>query len=173
MKQYFPVISICLIILADAFLKSYIRDSVPWSHYYGIISTSALIILFLSSAYLLRYLASSKVGSNLFLRPGPAEEGISSSPSKNFAIVLMLILTAAIFRLWKLENLFDGWFWDEAYKGLDAIAIRDFGERPIFLNWNAGREALVAYLVAFVTKISGYSIFPIRAVEAFAGIVTL
>jgi Dolichyl-phosphate-mannose-protein mannosyltransferase len=175
MKQYFPVVSICLIILADAFLKSYIRDSAPWNHYYGIISTFALIILFLSSAYLLRYLANSKVGSNLFLKPGSEELGVSRDerPSKTVAIVSFLIIIAAIFRLWRLENIFDGLFWDEAYKGLDAIAIRDFGERPIFLNWNAGREALVAYLVTFFTKIYGYTIFPIRAVEAFAGIATL
>src|SRR5262249_22081254 len=92
---------------------------------------------------------------------------------QNVLIVITLIFIAAFFRLWKLGNLFDGFFWDEAYKGLDAIAIREFGERPIFLNWNAGREALVAYLVAFLTKIFHYSFFSIRAVEALAGILTL
>jgi hypothetical protein len=56
---------------------------------------------------------------------------------------------------------------------LDAIAIRQFGERPIFLNWNAGREALVAYLVAGMTFLSGYDAFAVRAVEAVAGVATL
>src|SRR5439155_289534 len=60
-----------------------------------------------------------------------------------------------------------------SYKGLDAIAIRQFGERPIFLNWNAGREALVAYLVAGMTFLSGYTAFSVRAVEALAGVATL
>src|SRR5262245_52406790 len=120
MKRYFPVISLFLIILADAFLKSYIRDSVST---YSIIATSALIILFLSSAYLFRHFRKS---SSSFW------ENLTSSEqnSRSLAIVFVVLLIAAFFRLWKLDNLFDGLFWDEAYKGLDGIAIRDFGERP-------------------------------------------
>jgi hypothetical protein len=163
MKRYFPVISIALIILSDAFLKSYVRDSAPWSNYYGIISSFSLIILFLSSVYLFLYLR--KQDSSWLSHPD------TTKPQP--WMVIALIVIAAFFRIWKLGSLFDGLFWDEAYKGLDAIAIREFGERPVFLNWNAGREALVAYLVAFLTKIFHYSIFPIRGVEAIAGIFTL
>ncbi|HEY7160709.1 MAG TPA: hypothetical protein VH815_05585, partial [Acidobacteriota bacterium] len=165
MRRYFPVISSLLIILADAFLKSYVRDTAPWSNYFGIISPLALIVLFVSCAYLFLYLR--KQDSSVWLSQ------TDTAKLRPHWIVIGLILIAAFFRLWKLGNLFDGLFWDEAYKGLDAIAIRQFGERPIFLNWNAGREALVAYLVAFLTKIFHYTFFSIRAVEAFAGIFTL
>lgn len=163
MKRYFPVISVLLIVLADAFLKSYVRDTAPWGNYFGIISTLSLIVLFGSATYLFLYLRQKD--SSWLSEPD------STTPAP--WIVLSLILIAAFFRLWKLGSLFDGFFWDEAYKGLDAIAIREFGERPIFLNWNAGREALVAYLVAFLTKIFDYTFFSIRAVEALAGIFTL
>lgn len=168
MKRYFPVISFLLIVLADAFLKSYVRDTDPWSNYFAIISPLALIILFLSSAYLFLYFRKEKTGFSLW-----EESPTATAKPRSLWIVVALILVAAFFRLWKLDSLFDGLFWDEAYKGLDAIGIREFGERPIFLNWNAGREALVAYLVAFLTKIFHYNIFSIRGVEAIAGIFTL
>jgi hypothetical protein len=63
--------------------------------------------------------------------------------------------------------------WDSAYKGLDAISIREFGERPIFLDWNAGREALIAYLVAATQMLLGTSVVAVQLVVALAGCVTL
>jgi 4-amino-4-deoxy-L-arabinose transferase-like glycosyltransferase len=78
-----------------------------------------------------------------------------------------------VFRFWRLQTLFDGMAWDEAYKGLDAIAIRKYGDRPVFLNWNAGREALIAYLVLISQLFFDYSIDSVRAVQAFFGGLTL
>ncbi|HET6266315.1 MAG TPA: glycosyltransferase family 39 protein [Acidobacteriota bacterium] len=63
--------------------------------------------------------------------------------------------------------------YDEAYKGLDALAIRNFGDRPVFLSWNGGREALVAYLVAFSQLFFGYSSLSVRMVSAVMGCLTL
>ncbi len=74
-----------------------------------------------------------------------------------------------LFRFWKLDSLFDGITYDEAYKGLDAIAIREFGERPVFLDWNGGREALVAYLVAAAQTFFDYTSISVRVVTAIAG----
>src|SRR5207237_8173948 len=88
-------------------------------------------------------------------------------------IAIASVLLGILFRFWRLDHLFDGLFWDEAYKGLDAISIREFGERPIFLNWNAGRDALVAYLVSASTFVFRYSGFAVRAIEALAGVFTL
>ena len=88
-------------------------------------------------------------------------------------IAIALILIGGLFRFWRLGSLFDGMAWDEAYKGLDAIAIREFGERPVYLNWNAGREALIAYLVAGSQHFFDYSIISVRAVLALAGTLTL
>ena len=88
-------------------------------------------------------------------------------------IAVLIIAVGAVFRFWRLGSLADGMAWDEAYKGLDALAIRQFGERPVFLNWNAGREALIAYLVAASQYFFDYSIVSVRAVLAFFGVLTL
>jgi hypothetical protein len=84
-----------------------------------------------------------------------------------------ILILAILLRFWRLDSLCDGILWDEAYKGLDAIAIRKFGDHPIFLNWNAGREALIAYLVAASQMLFGNSIFAVRAVIATAGVVSI
>ena len=103
------------------------------------------------------------------------EQFLAQKPSIrwNSLIVIGIILLGCFFRLWKLGSLFDGMTYDEAYKGLDGIAIREFGEHPIFLNWNGGREALVAYLVAGAQSVFDYTIVSDRIVTALAGCVTL
>jgi hypothetical protein len=63
--------------------------------------------------------------------------------------------------------------WDSAYKGLDAIAIREFGDKPVFLDWNAGREAMIAYLVAASQRIFGTTVISVRIVVALTGCFTL
>ena len=47
------------------------------------------------------------------------------------------------------------------------------GERPVFLDWNGGREALVAYVVAGMQTILGTSISAVRIVSALYGSLTL
>lgn len=95
------------------------------------------------------------------------------SPAATRWLLFGILALSAVLRFWQLDNLCDGIIWDEAYKGLDAIAIRDFGDRPIFLNWNAGREALIAYLVAASQMLFGNSIFAVRAVMATTGVVSV
>ena len=155
MQKYIPACILVLFLVCDAFLKVY----APGNH------TVWFVLLFASAVYFFLYFRKSADWEGL-LTPG-------DSPERKYWIVVAVILFGALLRFWKLDSLFDGVFWDESYKGLDAIAIRVFGERPIFLNWNAGREALVAYLVAGMTVLSGYGPFAVRAVEALAGVVTL
>lgn len=88
---------------------------------------------------------------------------------RDWMVVLTVFSLGAFLRLWHLGSLFEGMSWDEAYKGLDAIAIREFHERPVYLNWNAGRDAMVAYLVAFTQTLMGTGIESVRIVTAVAG----
>lgn len=88
---------------------------------------------------------------------------------RDWLFLLTFVLVGAFLRLWHLDSLFTGMAWDEAYKGLDAIAIREFHERPVYLNWNAGRDAMVAYLVAFAQMLMGTGIDSVRIVMAIAG----
>jgi len=91
----------------------------------------------------------------------------------NSLIVASIILVACFLRFWKLGTLFDGMTYDEAYKGLDAIAIRNFGERPIFLDWNGGREALIVYLVAMTQVFFDYTSVSVRMINAAAGCLSI
>lgn len=110
-------------------------------------------------------------------------------------VTLIAILLLAFFlRLWRLDSLPPGLSHDEAYNGLDALAILD-GETfpifhegwelyaqevhaegpifetklPVFLEGNFGREALVAYLMAVSVLIFGATPLALRLVIALAG----
>lgn len=118
----------------------------------------------------------SALGIFYFIRRNQEQLHVASSApitSREWLVILLLFAVAAFLRLWRLGSLFEGMEWDEAYKGLDAIAIREFHERPIFLAWNAQREALVAYLVAFSQTVLGTGISSVRIVMALAGALSI
>lgn len=152
-----PAIFLILFIVAEACLKNYIgNDS---------LQTFAVILLLCSGAYLFYYFLKRQNIWDDLMTP--------SEVNRNTVIIFAIIAAGFVFRFWRLGSLFDGMAWDEAYKGLDAIAIRIFGDRPVFLDWNAGREALIAYLVAFTQNFLDYSIVSVRSVLATAGVLTL
>jgi len=163
------VFFLALLVASEAFLKKYLEFTPSLSPVYSFIFPICLALLIIAIA-----------GLVFVLRKDKAESGIWNSVTfqqdedKRIDWLFLAILFAGIFlRLFKLGSLADGMTYDEAYKGLDAIAIREFGERPIFLDWNGGREALVAYLVAFSQKIQGLSIVSERCITPITGCVTL
>lgn len=107
--------------------------------------------------------------------------------------MLAILLLAAVLRFWRLESLPPGLHHDEAYNGLDALALLDGQEfpifhegwelyaqevhdgpvfqskTPVFLEGNYGREPLVAYLMAASVLIGGATPLALRAVLALAG----
>ncbi len=109
-----------------------------------------------------------------------------------FAGILAL---AAFFRLWRLGEMPPGFYHDEAYNGLDALALLEgaqfplFHEAwelyandahaespiqptriPVFFEGNYGREPLHIYLMALSIKLFGATPFALRLVPALAGI---
>ena len=88
---------------------------------------------------------------------------------KHAWMFLGIVILGFFLRFWHLGSLAEGMLYDEAYKGLDAIAIRESGERPVFLDWNGGREALVAYTVAAAQSFLNHTITSVRVVSAFYG----
>jgi hypothetical protein len=155
-----PALVLILFIATEAVLKSYLKT---FLHPY------CLAVLFLCLAYFLWYFNQNRRGSELW------ESFTSATPAVkwNTVIVASIILLGAFFRFWKLGSLFDGMTYDEAYKGLDAIAIREFGDRPIFLDWNGGREALVAYAVAATQPFLDYTNLSVRTITALTGCISL
>ena len=112
--------------------------------------------------------------------------------------LLAILLLAGFLRFWRLDSLPPGLNHDEAYNGLDALALIDrqtfpiFHEgwelyaqevhdegptfqskTPVFLEGNYGREPLVAYLMAASILIGGATPVALRAVVALAGVLAV
>lgn len=153
-SDFIAAFVLILFLISELFLKA----SVPSSF----IKTAAVPLCILSWLFILYHFKRN---------PGLWDNFFTAVPSSRRIFVLAgaIIVVGFILRFWRLGTLFDGMAWDEAYKGLDALAIRKYGERPVFLNWNAGREALIAYLVAISQLFFDYSIISVRAVQAFFG----
>lgn len=169
MKKYLPLFLLIVFICSEAFTKGYLEYSPKFAHIYHQIISSSTLILFLSGVLLFFYLNRSSNGKHLwdaFTTPS------SYTRWHSWAIIAILLLGFGL-RLVKIGTLVDGMTFDEAYKGLDGIAIREFGERPIFLDWNVGREALVAYLVAVSQSLFDYSIISVRIITALTACLAL
>ena len=160
MKKHICLVFLALLVLSEAFLKKYLQYSPSLQSIYPYIAGPAVLIFVASVAVIISCLRKDNLATTLwdeFRTP-------SQSSHREYWIIAGILLIGILFRFWKLDSLFDGMTYDEAYKGLDAIAIRKFGERPIFLDWNGGREALVAYLVAISQSFFDYSILSVRIV---------
>src|SRR5262245_1960271 len=163
--KHFPVVVLFLFVGAEAFLKRESLSALSANPFYTLLLILALSVFLLSLLYFARYFVSDPNAKGIwdsFLSP------VVIPPWATLLVVGILVV-GTFLRLWKLGTLFEGMAWDEAYKGLDAIAIRKYGERPVFLNWNAGREAMIAYLVAISQHFLGYTVDSVRIVLALAG----
>ena len=87
-----------------------------------------------------------------------------------FLIIIILAL-AAFLRLWQLDSFPAGLYRDEAFNGLDALAVLD-GEHTLFFTANNGREPGYIYLTAVFIALFGRTLFAVRFAAALAGIVT-
>jgi 4-amino-4-deoxy-L-arabinose transferase-like glycosyltransferase len=113
-------------------------------------------------------------------------------------LLLLVLAVAGAMRLWQLETLPPGLYHDEAYNGLDALALLR-GETfprfhegwelyaadahagappaptrwPVFFEGNYGREPLHIYLMALSIAVFGATPFAIRLVPAVAGVLAV
>jgi len=115
-----------------------------------------------------------------------------------YVTLLFVLILAAFFRFWKLDELPPGLYHDEAYNGLDALSLLQgktfplFYEGweiyaadahagrvpqqtrlPIFFEGNYGREPLHIYLMALSISVLGATPFAVRAVPAAAGVLAV
>jgi 4-amino-4-deoxy-L-arabinose transferase-like glycosyltransferase len=87
--------------------------------------------------------------------------------------LIFIVLVAAFFRLYDLDELPPGLHYDEAFSGNDAVNILQGRGYPIFFMENFGREPLFIYLSAISFYLLGISALSLRAVSAVVGIVTV
>jgi len=79
-----------------------------------------------------------------------------------------MTLLAALIRFPWLDRLPPGLYHDEAYNGLDALAVGE-GQHAIFFDANNGREPLHVYLMSLTVRIFGRTPVGVRAAGALLG----
>lgn len=91
---------------------------------------------------------------------------------RNRALVCLAVcavtLLAALLRFPWLDRLPPGLYHDEAYNGLDALAVNE-GHHAIFFDANNGREPLHIYLMSLTVRLFGRTPVGVRAAGAFLG----
>lgn len=86
--------------------------------------------------------------------------------------VLGVIIVAAGFRLYNIQQYPPGLFPDQAANGEDALLILDGDVRPFYARGN-GREGLFFMLQAVFIKAFGIGVWPMFAASALVGILTV
>ncbi|MFQ6059242.1 MAG: glycosyltransferase family 39 protein [Anaerolineae bacterium] len=86
--------------------------------------------------------------------------------------MLGLMGLAAALRLYRLPDLPPGFHIDEAYNMFDALRIVS-GERPVFLEANAGRDVLYSYFQAILVALLGSQVLSLRLTSALIGLATV
>ena len=87
--------------------------------------------------------------------------------------VLLVTLAATVLRLWRLDQLPPGLWYDEAVNGVDIRMVLSGQGLPVYFASNNGREPLFIYLQALSTLLLGPTPYALRIVPALAGIVTV
>lgn len=89
-------------------------------------------------------------------------------------VVTILAITAAAFaiRVYRLDSVPPGLYWDEATNGLDALDVLA-GHMPVFFTRTFGREPLFIYLQAVAISLVGQHAFALRLTAAVVGSATV
>jgi 4-amino-4-deoxy-L-arabinose transferase-like glycosyltransferase len=87
--------------------------------------------------------------------------------------LLFILALASFFRLWRLDSVPPGLYPDVAINGNDALDSLQTGNFKLFYPENNGREGVFMWLIAFSFVLLGPSVFAIKIVPAFFGILTV
>ncbi len=88
-------------------------------------------------------------------------------------LLLLLLLVGAGLRLWDAGRTPPGLYHDEAQYGLDALAVLETGNLPVYFPANNGREPLFIYLITLSIAVLGRSPLAVRLPSFFVGFLTL
>ncbi len=88
-------------------------------------------------------------------------------------LLLAVLAAAAFLRLYRLESLPPGPYYDEAANGILAGEIASGVYRPLFITAYTGKEVLYFYLAAGVMKLLGVSLLSLRLTSALIGIASV
>lgn len=88
---------------------------------------------------------------------------------RDWLFLLAVTLLAGVLRFYKLGEVPPGFQFDEAFNAIDAEQIW-YGNRPLFLPANGGREAFYSYFQALLGTFLGFNVYSLRLASALAGI---
>ncbi len=103
---------------------------------------------------------------------GRQARGHFAAPSLSFWLALAAIsLLAFLFRFYNLADMPPGLHYDEAFNGLDAVALLEMplSDWTIFFTGNFGREPLFIYLLAATQALFGPANLTLRLLPALIG----
>ncbi len=87
--------------------------------------------------------------------------------------LLAITVVGALLRFYKLGELPYGVYQDEAWHGLDALALLDSGNIKLYFEANNGREPLYIYLVTAAVYVFGPTAYALRIPAAILGTLTI
>ena len=88
-------------------------------------------------------------------------------------LLILILIVAAFFRLWQLNQIPPGLYPDVAMNGTNALDSLKTGNFQVFYPDNNGREGLFFWLISFSFLIFGPSIWAIKIVAAIFGLLTV
>lgn len=92
---------------------------------------------------------------------------------KKYLIPAAIILVAAFFRLYRLDELPPGLHYDEAFNATMAQRVLAGVERPLYFTEDLTEEPMAIYTASLFFGLFGASAFSLRLVSAFVGILTV
>lgn len=90
-----------------------------------------------------------------------------------FILLILILATAAFFRLWQLNQIPPGLYPDVAMNGINALDSLETGHFKVFYPDNNGREGVFFWLIALSFTIFGPSIWAMKIVAAAIGFLTV
>ena len=95
-------------------------------------------------------------------------------PWNKYILPVCILLLGAVLRLYALERIPPGLWYDEAIHGLDTLQITELHQLPIFFNTeNHPQEPMFSYVIALNYLLFGVSPLTLRLTSALLGILTL
>ena len=88
-------------------------------------------------------------------------------------LTVAVLLLAAALRIWRLDSLPPGLYYDEAGHLLSAQSIGRNGQFPVYFTWSQGNDPLFAYLTAINLAILGAVAWAGRLATAWAGLLSI
>ncbi len=94
-------------------------------------------------------------------------------PKITTILLLVILLIAAVFRFWQLNEIPPGLYPDVAINGINALDDAGTGNFKVFYPDNNGREGVFFWLISISFMIFGPSIWAIKIVPALIGFLTV